>query len=95
MPDKQAIVTGGAGFIGSHVVDSLLADGYGVTVIDDLSSGKADRVASEARLVELDIVDAAGVKRVVEEVRPEAVYHLAAQASVTVSVDRSRAGTAR
>jgi UDP-glucose 4-epimerase len=85
-PNKQAIVTGGAGFVGSHVVDSLLADGYGVTVIDDLSSGKAGRVADQARLIELDIVDAAGVKRIVEEVRPEAVYHLAAQASVTVSV---------
>jgi UDP-glucose 4-epimerase len=83
---KQAIVTGGAGFIGSHVVDSLLADGYGVTVIDDLSSGKASRVASEARLIELDIVEAAAVKQVVEEVGPEAVYHLAAQASVTASV---------
>lgn len=87
MADKQAIVTGGAGFIGSHVVDSLLADGYGVTVIDDLSSGKAGRVADEARLIELDIVDAVGVKRIVEEVGPEAVYHLAAQASVTVSVN--------
>jgi UDP-glucose 4-epimerase len=86
MADKQAIVTGGAGFIGSHVVDSLLADGYGVTVIDDLSSGRAERVASEARLVELDIVDAAAVRRIVEDVGPEAVYHLAAQASVTASV---------
>lgn len=86
MTDRQAIVTGGAGFIGSHVVDSLLADGYEVTVIDDLSSGRADRVASAARLVELDIVDAAGVTRIVEEVAPEAVYHLAAQASVVASV---------
>ncbi len=86
MNDKQAIVTGGAGFIGSHVVDSLLADGYGVTVIDDLSSGKASRVASDARLVELDIVDGAAVKKVVQEVGPEAVFHLAAQASVTASV---------
>ena len=86
MADRQAIVTGGAGFIGSHVVDSLLADGYGVTVIDDLSSGNASRVAAGARLVELDIVDAAGVERVVGEVAPEAVYHLAAQASVTASV---------
>jgi UDP-glucose 4-epimerase len=84
--DRQAIVTGGAGFIGSHVVDSLLVDGYGVTVIDDLSSGKAERVASGARLLQLDIVDGAGVRRVVEEVRPDAVYHLAAQASVTQSV---------
>ena len=83
---KHAIVTGGAGFIGSHVVDSLLRDGCGVTVIDDLSSGNASRVAGEARLVELDIVDGAGVKQIVEEVSPEAVFHLAAQASVTASV---------
>ncbi len=79
-------MTGGAGFIGSHVVDSLLGDGYSVVVIDDLSSGRADLVPAEARLVELDIVDADGVRRVVEEVQPEAVFHLAAQASVTVSV---------
>jgi UDP-glucose 4-epimerase len=86
MASKQAIVTGGAGFIGSHLVDSLLRDGYGVTVIDDLSSGLAERVADDATLVELDIVDSDGVKRVVREVQPEAVFHLAAQASVTVSV---------
>ena len=83
---KKAIVTGGAGFIGSHVVDSLLADGYEVLVIDDLSSGRADRVPAEARLVQLDIVDADRVRAIVEEVQPEAVFHLAAQASVTVSV---------
>jgi UDP-glucose 4-epimerase len=86
MADRQAIVTGGAGFIGSHVVDSLLADGYGVTVIDDLSSGRASRVADAARLVELDIVDGPAVRTLIEEVRPQAVYHLAAQASVTASV---------
>ena len=80
-------MTGGAGFIGSHVVDSLLADGYEVTVIDDLSSGRASRVAASARLVELDIVDAASVTQVVEEIGPEAVYHLAAQASVVASVE--------
>jgi UDP-glucose 4-epimerase len=87
MADRQTIVTGGAGFIGSHVVDSLLADGYGVTVIDDLSSGKASRVAAGARLIEQDIVDGAAVRGIVEEVGPEAVYHLAAQASVTASVE--------
>ena len=46
---QQAIVTGGAGFIGSHLVDALLAQGYGVTVIDDLSSGERRRVAQAAR----------------------------------------------
>jgi UDP-glucose 4-epimerase len=82
----RAIVTGGAGFIGSHLVDALLAVGHEVTVIDDLSSGRASNVASEAKLCELDIVDRDALERVFEEVRPDAVYHLAAQASVTASV---------
>jgi len=86
MPPR-AIVTGGAGFIGSHVVDALLADGYGVTVIDDLSSGNAARVAKEAELRELDIVDFAALAAVVEEVEPRAIFHLAAQASVVASVE--------
>lgn len=83
---SHSIVTGGAGFIGSHLVDALLAAGEEVTVIDDLSSGKASKVPSGARLCELDIVDRAALDRVFEEVRPSAVYHLAAQASVTASV---------
>jgi UDP-glucose 4-epimerase len=83
---EHAIVTGGAGFIGSHVVDALLADGREVTVIDDLSSGSAAKVPSGARLCELDIVDRMALERVFEEVRPSAVFHLAAQASVTASV---------
>jgi UDP-glucose 4-epimerase len=82
-----AIVTGGAGFIGSHVVDALLADGHTVTVIDDLSAGDPRRVAPEADLRELDIVDLPALSAVFEEVRPSAVYHLAAQASVVASVE--------
>jgi UDP-glucose 4-epimerase len=84
---KSAIVTGGAGFIGSHVVDSLLADGYSVTVVDDLSTGLRARVAPEAQLRELDIVDLAALRSVVEEVAPSAIFHLAAQASVVASVE--------
>ncbi len=84
---SRAIVTGGAGFIGSHVVDALLARGDEVTVLDDLSSGAAERVAGGAELKVLDIVDGAALRAVVEEVRPEAIYHLAAQASVVVSVE--------
>jgi UDP-glucose 4-epimerase len=84
---SHAIVTGGAGFIGSHLVDALLADGYEVTVIDDLSSGKRSRVPKEAELRELDIVDLVALESVVEEVAPSAIFHLAAQASVVASVE--------
>ncbi len=83
---SRAIVTGGAGFIGSHVVDALLRDGYEVTVVDDLSSGDARRVAGEAELRELDIVDFDRLCALVEEVQPDAIFHLAAQASVVASV---------
>src|ERR1700678_1407845 len=84
---QSAIVTGGAGFIGSHVVDALLADGYEVTVIDDLSSGKRERVADGADLRVLDIVDLDGLEAAVAEIQPRAIFHLAAQASVVASVE--------
>ncbi len=82
----SAIVTGGAGFIGSHVVDALIADGHAVTVIDDLSTGDAARVNAAAKLVELDIVDADALEALVADAKPSAVFHLAAQASVIASV---------
>ena len=83
---ENAIVTGGAGFIGSHVVDALLAKGCAVTVIDDLSSGIAERVPQGAELREVDIVDLDALSAVFADVEPKAVYHLAAQASVVASV---------
>jgi UDP-glucose 4-epimerase len=83
---KTAIVTGGAGFIGSHVVDALIAESYQVVVIDDLSSGDAARVASEAELQTVDITDRSALDRVFDGARPEKVIHLGAQSSVTVSV---------
>jgi UDP-glucose 4-epimerase len=89
VPDR-AIVTGGAGFIGSHLVDALLASGSEVTVIDDLSSGEAARVDPAARLLELDVVDRSGLEAAIGEAAPEAIYHLAAQASVVASVQDPR-----
>ena len=86
MSNRCAIVTGGAGFIGSHVVDALLADDWSVVVVDDLSTGDPNRVASEATLETVDITDRAALETVVDAARPAAVFHLAAQASVTRSV---------
>jgi UDP-glucose 4-epimerase len=83
----RAIVTGGAGFIGSHVAEALVAREDEVIVVDDLSSGKPANVPEGARLVELDIRDS-GLGDLFAEMRPEVCFHLAAQASVTVSVDR-------
>jgi UDP-glucose 4-epimerase len=83
-------VTGGAGFIGSHLVDALLADDFRVVVVDDLSSGKAERVAAGAELEQVDISDSDPLDRVVDASRPEAIFHLAAQSSVTASVNDPR-----
>src|SRR5207247_1660447 len=86
MPKTTAIVTGGAGFIGSHLVDGLLADAWRVVVIDDLSTGEGDRVASEASLNVVDITNRESLDAVVDEASPAVIFHLAAQSSVTRSV---------
>ncbi|MDX6538504.1 MAG: UDP-glucose 4-epimerase [Gaiellales bacterium] len=83
---QRALVTGGAGFIGSHVVDSLVRDGFEVLVVDDLSTGDTDRLAQGAALAQLDITESRAVDEAFDDFRPNAVYHLAAQASVTASV---------
>jgi UDP-glucose 4-epimerase len=81
----RAIVTGGAGFIGSHVAEALIARGDEVHVLDDLSSGKRENVPPGTELHVGDIRDPGDV---FDAVRPELVFHLAAQASVSVSVVR-------
>jgi len=81
----RAIVTGGAGFIGSHVAEALLARGDEVHVLDDLSKGKRPNVPAGADLHEADIRDPDGV---FDAVQPDVVFHLAAQADVRVSVER-------
>ena len=81
----RAIVTGGAGFIGSHLVDRLVAEGVEVLVVDDLSTGEAGHLGPDVRLERLDIA-AADLEPAFNAWRPSVVYHLAAQASVTASV---------
>jgi UDP-glucose 4-epimerase len=83
----RAIVTGGAGFIASHVADALVARGDEVHVVDNLATGSRENVPSEAELHELDIRDEA-LEELVGRLRPEVVFHLAAQADVGTSVER-------
>jgi UDP-glucose 4-epimerase len=82
----RVLVTGGAGFIGSHVVDRLVAAGHTVSVVDDLSTGLAANVNPRATLHKCDITTAE-LPQIVESTRPQAVVHLAAQAAVPRSVE--------
>ena len=81
----RVLVTGGAGFIGSHVADAFLAAGHDVGVIDDLSSGSKDNLDPRVRFWQADIRDPA-LEAIIGEFRPEVVSHHAAQMSVGVSV---------
>ncbi|HZO63114.1 MAG TPA: NAD-dependent epimerase/dehydratase family protein [Gaiellaceae bacterium] len=82
----RAVVTGGAGFIGSNLVDALVARGDEVVVVDDLSTGKRENLNGSARLAELDI--RSGLAGLFAEVEPDVCFHLAAQADVPTSVQK-------
>jgi UDP-glucuronate 4-epimerase len=93
----QILVTGGAGFIGSHLVDRLLGDGDGVTVVDNFDAFYPRAVKERnlagalknprCRLVVMDIRDGEAVKKLVSETKPEAIVHLAARAGVRPSIE--------
>src|SRR5581483_9811869 len=82
----KALVTGGAGFIGSHLVDQLVEGGNEVAIVDDLSTGKVEYLNPRARFYRLDIGDPT-LKDVFQTERPEVVFHEAAQMSVKASTE--------
>ncbi len=86
----RALVTGGAGFIGSNLVDALLARGDEVVVVDDLSTGRRENLGAAlgagATLVEADVRDRAALEELAGGERPEVIFHLAAQIDVRKSV---------
>jgi UDP-glucose 4-epimerase len=82
----RVVVTGGAGFIGSHLADAFVERGDTVLVVDNLSSGNRENVPDAAELAEIDVADAPELGQRLEEFSPDLICHLAAQASVTVSV---------
>jgi UDP-glucose 4-epimerase len=82
----RILVTGGAGFIGSHIADALSAAGHAVAVFDNLSTGRLGNVPAAAEFFEADIRDADAVRDVFDRFRPEAIVHQAAQVDVRSSV---------
>jgi len=94
----RALVTGGAGFIGSHLTDALLARGDEVTVVDDLSRGRLSRLDGHTATHKLSITDVTPLTRLATESRPELIFHLAGhsdiRASVAAPADDTRANVA-
>ena len=82
----KILVTGGAGFIGSNVVDALINEGDEVAVVDNLSTGKKENLNLKAKFYNVDIRDGNALKLVFQEFNPEVVYHFAAQIDVRKSV---------
>jgi UDP-glucose 4-epimerase len=89
LDNKKAIVTGGCGFIGSHMVDRLISEGYDVTVLDNLSSGRLQNLEQHKnnknlKIIEIDISDLEGIKKHFNGI--DVVYHLAALADIVPSI---------
>lgn len=86
MNAERVLVTGGAGFIGSHIVDALIAAGHTVAVVDNLVKGKRENVNPAARFYLVDVRDAPGLREVFAAERPQVVIHQAALADVRESL---------
>jgi UDP-glucose 4-epimerase len=81
----KVLVTGGAGFIGSNIVDALIAKNHQVLILDNISTGKRQNLNPQAKLYELDLTSAAAAEMIVNE-KPEIVFHLGAQIDVRKSI---------
>ncbi|MBM3234377.1 NAD-dependent epimerase/dehydratase family protein [Candidatus Pacearchaeota archaeon] len=84
---KKILVTGGAGFIGSHVADLLIEHGNNVVIIDNLSTGKEENINKKARFYHEDLLNFSKINEIFEKEKPEIIYHLAAQIDVRKSVE--------
>lgn len=87
----KILITGGAGFIGSHLSDALLAAGHEITIIDDLSSGTKDFLPKEAEFLKMDIRDEK-LTDIFKERHFDIIYHEAAQTMVPASIDNPLSG---
>ena len=90
----KILVTGGAGFIGSHLVDKLIDKGHQVLVLDDLSVGKKENVNLKAKFIKLNI-NSNKLGNIIEDFKPKAIYHLVAQKSVRFSFEDGSWGLIR
>jgi UDP-glucose 4-epimerase len=81
----RVLITGGAGFIGSHVAEAFLAAGHDVSIVDNLATGRRENLPPGARFFQADITDGAALDGVFSDARPDVVAHLAAQPSVRIS----------
>jgi len=81
------LITGGAGFIGSHIADALIARGHNVVIIDNLSTGKRENINLKANFYEIDLGNNYELLEVFKKHQPEIIYHLAAQIDVRKSVE--------
>jgi len=84
---KRVLVTGGAGFIGSHLVDRLIKDGYEVIVIDNLSTGKIENINKMAKFYKIDICSRK-ISQIFKEEKVEIIFHLAAIPRVPLSIEK-------
>lgn len=82
----KILVTGGAGFIGSHIVDALIKKGCEVAIVDNLSTGQKENINPKAKFIEADLVDFEQIAKIIAKEKPEIIYHLAAQMDVRKSV---------